>query len=306
MLNLEAPQQTVRIADIEVGGQIGERPPVLIGSIFYSGHRIVTNAVDGVFDTAEAARLLGVAAELSTKYSIPHIIDVIAESETAMAKYVDFVVANSDAPFLVDATNPKVRLDGIRRAAEIGVLDRAIYNSIDNHSTKDELEAIADIGCRSAVILAFSLDRLFPKDRVGLLQGNTGNTGLLEMASRAGIENVLIDVGLLDLPSTSWTAQAILAVKNELGLPTGCAPSNALYSWKRQRRIESPYFEACGAAVFGLPLCYGADFILYGPIGNAPWVFPSAAITSAMVAYGARVQGRRPAGKEHPLYRLFQ
>lgn len=305
MLNLEAPQQTVRIANIEVGGQIGERSPVLIGSIFYSGHRIVTDPGEGVFDTGEAARLLGVAAELSTKYSIPHIIDVIAESETAMAKYIDFVVANSDAPFLVDATNPKVRLAGMRRAVEVGALDRAIYNSIDTHATPEELEAIAGIGCRSAVLLVFSLERLFPKDRVGLLTGDRGNTGLLAMASRAGIENVLVDVGVLDLPSTSWTAQAIVAVKSELGLPTGCAPSNALYSWRRQRRIESPYFEACGAAVFGLPLCYGADFILYGPMGNAPWVFPSAAITSAMVAYSARVQGRRPVSKEHPLYRLF-
>jgi len=305
MLSLEAPQQTVCIDNIEIGGQIGERPPVLIGSIFYSGHRIVKDPSEGVFDTDEAARLLGVEAELSSRYSIPHIIDVIAESETAMAKYIDFVVANSDAPFLVDATNPKVRLTGMRRAAEIGALDRAIYNSIDTHTTPEELGAIADIGCRSAVILAFSMDRLFPKDRIGLLMGDRDRPGLLEMASGAGVENLLIDVGVLDLPSTSWTAQAIFALKNELGLPVGCAPSNALYTWKRQRRIESPYFEACGAAVFGLPLCYGADFILYGPIGNAPWVFPSAAITSAMIAYGARVQGRRPVSKDHPLYRLF-
>jgi len=305
MLSLEAPQQTTRIANIEVGGQIGERPPVLIGSIFYSGHRIVQDPVEGIFDAGEAARLLDVEAELSSRYSIPHIIDVIAESESAMAKYIDFVVANSDAPFLVDATNPKVRLAGMMRAAHIGALDRAIYNSIDPHTTAEELEAIADIGARSAVILAFSLDRLFPKDRIGLLKGDEGRPGLLEMASRAGVENLLIDLGVLDLPSTSWTALAIFAVKNELGLPAGCAPSNALYTWKRERRIESPYFEACGAAVFGLPLFHGADFILYGPMGNAPWVFPSAAITSAMIAYGARVQGRRPLSKDHPLYRLF-
>jgi len=305
MLSLEAPQQTVRIANIEVGGQIGERSPVLIGSIFYSGHRIVQDPAEGVFDTGEAARLLSVAADLSSRYSMPHIIDVISETETAMVKYIDFVVANSDAPFLVDATNPEVRLAGIKHAAQIGALDRAIYNSIDTHATAEELEAIAEIGCRSAVILAFSLEHMFPKDRVGLLKGDGERPGLLDMASRAGVKDFLIDVGVLDLPSTSWTAQAIFAVKNKLGLPTGCAPSNALYTWKRRRRMESPYFEACGAAIFGLPLCYGADFILYGPIGNAPWVFPSAAITSAMVAYGARVQGRRPVSKEHPLYRIF-
>lgn len=67
-------------------------------------------------------------------------------------------------------------------------------------------------------------------------------------------------------------------------------------SGKRKRRIESPYFEACGASFFSPPLCHGADFILFRPMGNATWVFPSAAI-----AYGVRGRGRRPVSKDHPL-----
>lgn len=157
MLRLEAPQQTLRIGGVELGGQIGERPCVLIGSILYSGHRIVQDPAEGIFDTREARRLLDLQAELSRQYSIPHMIDVIGESETAMVKYIDLVVQNSDVPFLVDATNPEVRLAGMRRAAQLDALDRAIYNSIDPHSTEEELEAIAEIGTENAVILAFRL-----------------------------------------------------------------------------------------------------------------------------------------------------
>ena len=305
MLRLEAAQQTARIDEVELGGQIGERAPALVGSIFYSGHRIVHDPMEGTFDTEEAERLLAVEADLSSQYAIPHIVDVIGETEKAMEKYIDFVVAATDAPFLVDATNPRVRLAGLKQAARVHALHRAIYNSIDPHSTKEELESIAEIGCKSAVILAFSVDSVFPADRVGLLQGGDARQGLLQMASQAGIENTLIDVGVLDLPSTSWSAQAVFEVKNRLGLPTGCAPSNAFYTWKKQRRIQSPVLEACGSAVLTMPLFYGADFILYGPIANASWVFPGAAVASAMVAYGGRVERRRPATKDHPLYRLF-
>ncbi|MDY6833812.1 MAG: tetrahydromethanopterin S-methyltransferase subunit H [Chloroflexota bacterium] len=305
MLNFRAEQQISRISGIEIGGQMGERPPVLIGSIFYSGHKIVKDPMAGIFDNAEAMQLLQVASELSEKYSIPHIIDVIAETEAAMINYVDFVAKHSNEPFLVDATNPKVCLAGMKRAAEQGALERAIYNSIDPHSTEKHMDELAKLGAKHAVLLAFSPTQLFPNDRTSLITSKDGKTGLLDMAKRAGIENVLVDVGVLDLPSTSWTSRAIFAVKDELGLPAGCAPSNALYTWKKNRAIKSPEFESCGAAVFGLPFSQGADFILYGPIRNAPWVFSSTAITAAMIAYGARIDKRRPISKEHPLYKLF-
>ena len=305
MLNFDAKQQIARIAGVELGGQMGDHPPVLIGSIFYSGHKIVQDPLEGIFDAAEAKRLMDRAAELSAQHAVPHIVDVIAETEQAMKRYIEFVAENSKEPFLVDATNPQVCLAGMKRAAELGVLDRAIYNSIDPHSTEEHMDELAKLGAKHAVLLAFSTTHLFPKDRIALVAGQEGKAGLLDRARQAGIENVLVDTGVLDLPSTSWTSQAIFTVKDKLGLPSGCAPSNALYTWKKKRTIASPEFEACGAAVFGLPLTQGADFLLYGPIRNASWVFPSTAITAAMIAYGARIHKRRPVSKDHPLYRLF-
>jgi tetrahydromethanopterin S-methyltransferase subunit H len=49
----------------------------------------------------------------------------------------------------------------------------------------------------------------------------------------------------------------------------------------------------------------GADFILYGPIKSASWVYPTVATMDALVAYGGRLNGVRPVTKEHPLYKIF-
>jgi tetrahydromethanopterin S-methyltransferase subunit H len=52
-------------------------------------------------------------------------------------------------------------------------------------------------------------------------------------AGRAGIENILVDVGVMDVASISWVSLAIQEAKNEFGYPAGCAPANVLLSGKR-------------------------------------------------------------------------
>ncbi|MFH2044152.1 MAG: tetrahydromethanopterin S-methyltransferase subunit H, partial [Pseudomonadota bacterium] len=41
MLTFTQEQKTYTIGDVTIGGQPGENPTVLMGSIFYQGHRIV-------------------------------------------------------------------------------------------------------------------------------------------------------------------------------------------------------------------------------------------------------------------------
>ena len=125
------------------------------------------------------------------------------------------------------------------------------------------------------------------------------------MAEQAGIENPLIDLGVRDLPSVSWTSQAIEIVKDELGYPCGCAPANALYSWKREKNIEDTEFKSAASAIISLPIIYGADFVFYGPIANAQWVYPACAAVNAMIAYGGRTVKISPKTKQHPLYRIL-
>lgn len=60
---------------------------------------------------------------------------------------------------------------------------------------------------------------LQPAKRVKLLIGDEKNEGLLTKAKRAGVEQFLIDPGVLDVASSSWTAMAIRDIKEQHGLP---------------------------------------------------------------------------------------
>jgi tetrahydromethanopterin S-methyltransferase subunit H len=303
MLNLEA--QVIRIHNFELGGKTGERPTALIGSIFYRNHRIVRDPEKGDFDTRRAKELLDREAEISAQTGNPRILDIIAETPEAMIKYIAFILEHSDAPFLVDSSLARVREAGMRFAAREGALERAIYNSIEPQSNTAELDLLEEIGVKHAVILACGSQYIRPNDRLKLLLGNDGKTGLIQKVKEKGVQNILIDPGVLDLPSSGWTAKAIQLAKQQIGLVCGCAPANALYSWLRQRRYKSPELEACGAAVLAMPLFAGADFLFYGPIENANWVYPSVGVMNAMTAYAAKLEGVKPTGQNHPLKRLF-
>jgi tetrahydromethanopterin S-methyltransferase subunit H len=139
-----------------------------------------------------------------------------------------------------------------------------------------------------------------PKARIKLLREK-----LLPAAEQAGIENILVDVGILDIPSVSWAAQVIQMIKEEFGYPSGCAPSNALFQWEKVRKQGTAAFQAAAAASFALTQFEGADFLLYGPVRFAPWVYPACSAVDGLIAYGGRFSGIRPTSREHPLYKIF-
>jgi tetrahydromethanopterin S-methyltransferase subunit H len=293
-------QKVYNIAGVEIGGQPGERPTVLIGSIFFDKHRIVSDPLRGIFDKERAKVLLEREAEQSASTANPRFIDTIGDTAEALINYIEFVAAHTDAPILVDSPLQKVRLETLRHFAGGEIIPRLIYNSIAEDFTEEELACIRECGVKSAVTLAFSTAAVKPKDRIKLLQEI-----LLPACERAGIENILVDTGVLDIPSVSWAAHTISMVKEQLGYPAGCAPSNALFQWEKLRQQGTAAFQAAAASVFSLTQCQGADFLLYGPIRFAPWVYPACAAVDAMIAYEGRFNGIRPAVREHPLYKIF-
>lgn len=306
MLKYDTEQHVYDINGVKVGGQPGQYPTVLIGSIFYRGHKIVKDEMKGIFDEDAAKALLDREAELSAETGNPFILDVLGESVEALLKYVEFVMKNSQAPFLLDSISPAVRIGALK---ELGkdpeVRKRLIYNSIEEHYTEEELAVIKDSGIKTAVILAFSNKALKPKARIKLLKGDGEKEGLIDAAKRAGIEQFLVDPGVLDVPSASWTSEAIHVVNQEFGYPGGCAPSNAVYLWKKMRSKGTPFFEVAGAAVFTYPVTQGASFILYGPMINAPWVYRAMATTDAMMGYNNKLSGVKFGTQEHPLLKIF-
>ncbi len=300
MIRFSAEQKIYSIAGVEVGGQPGQRPTLLIGSIFFSGHKIVKDNLKGIFDEDKAKELLDADAAASERTGNPRFIDVIGDTGTALIRYLEFVALHTDAPMLVDSFSTKVRMEALRHFAGSEIVPRLVYNSIADDYTEEELDCLRSCGIKSAVVMAFSTAAPKPKQRIKLLVER-----LLPAAQRAGIENLLIDPGVLDIASIGWTALAIREIKETLGYPCGCAPSNALFTWEKLRAEGSQAFAAASAATFTLTQTQGADFVHYGPIRNAPWVYQAVATVDSMTAYSGRITGVRPVSDRHPLYRIF-
>lgn len=300
MIKFTAEQKTYNIAGVEIGGQPGQHATLLIGSIFFSGHKIVKDNLKGIFDKDKAKALLDRDAEASARTGNPRFIDVIGDTGPALINYLEFVAQHTDAPMLVDSFSQQVRLEALRHFAGTEVAPRLVYNSIAEDYTAEELDCLRECDIKSSIVMAFSTAAPRPRQRIKLLVEK-----LLPAAAQAGLENLLIDPGVLDIASIGWTALTIREIKETLGYPCGCAPSNAIFTWEKLRAQGQPAFEAAAAAAFTLTQTQGADFVHYGPIRNAPWVYQAAATVDAMTAYSGRVTGVRPVSENHPLYRIF-
>ncbi len=306
MFNFEKEQKTFDIAGIKVGGQPGEYPTVLIGSIFYDRHKIVTNAMKGEFDKRKAEALLKTQEEMSDKTGNSVIIDIVGSSVEALERYVDFVSTITESPFLVDGPSATVRIPVMRQLAETGLIDRAIYNSIDYAVKSSEIASLKEIGAESSIVMAFNPRNVWAEGRIEILNGYEGQQSLLEAAKEAEIPNILIDAAVLDVPSIGISARAIYMIKSEFGFPTGCGPPNAITTWKKVKKDLGPYaYNTCLAGSGLITQSLGANFILYGPIEDAEAVFPACAMADAIIAYNARRYGIRQKTKQHPLFKIF-
>ncbi len=306
MFRFERPQETIQIGGLTIGGQPGEFPTVLIGSIFYDRHRIVEDPRKGKFDAEQGLELIQQLEEISEKTGNPFMLDVVGNTPEALKKYIDFVAENCNVPFLVDSSSVHTRLQAMKYAIDIGLRGRSIYNSIDYHTDEEELSFVTEIGVESAVVMAFNPRDLRPEGRLELLTGSDENVGLVEKTRKAGIEKLLVDAAVLDLPSIGLSARTILLVKEHLGLPCGCAPSNAVSSWERCKEDYGEIvFKSCRASANAMPIYFGADYILFGPISYANEVFPVCAMADALVAYTSRHLGTNMQTPNHPLRRIF-
>ncbi len=299
-------QKVYQIGKVRVGGQPGELPTVMIGSIFYHGHKIVQDEAVGKFDRLKAEELLKREEEASSKTGNPRIIDIVGSHPQAMIRYMDFVAEVTDSPFLLDGITAEVRVAAARHAAEVGLSERSVYNTIGVDAKPEEVEAIKTFGTRAAVLLAFNPKNPTVEGRMEVLKGSSGRRGLVELAAELGVDKPLADVSVLDVPDVGPASRAVYRVKEELGLPAGCAPANAIDMWRKSKALDSEAFSVSNAAAHVFPITMGANFIMYGPISRAEVVYPAVGIVDALVAYAMRQQYKiRPLTKEHPLYKIL-
>lgn len=300
MVLFETEQKVFEIGNIKIGGQPGENPTTLVGSVFYKNHPALLDEKTGDFDKKIVEQEVNDFLEILDETGMQGIIDVVGGWPEALIKECEYIADLVENPFLVDGLNDSSRIPAMRGLKEKGLLDRAILNSIDE-STKDEsIEELKDIGVKNAVLLTFGTRYILPKQKLKLLRER-----LIPAAQKAGIEKTIVDAAVLDLPSVSITAETARLIKQEFGLPTGFAPSNAVYGWDFIKKYGES--ARCGAiaSLMTYSVDCGCDFILYGPIKFAKCVIPSIAMVNGMNAYYRKRVLRKEISEITPLKKIF-
>ena len=117
MFRYDKKQTVFEIGGFKVGGQPGEYPTVLASSMFYDRHKAVIDHVNGVFDKDVAETQWNTQVELSDMTGLGYWNQLIAETEVAMKKYIDWHLEIAPGiAFLVDSSVPSVRMFGAKYA----------------------------------------------------------------------------------------------------------------------------------------------------------------------------------------------
>jgi len=298
MFEFKAEQKKFKIGKVNVGGLPGERPTVLIGSIFYHKQKIVLDVNKGDFNREKAEELIKLQEEFSDKTGNPCMLDVIGATPEAMRKALDFTAGITETPIVMDGTSPVVRVAGLEYVKESGLSSRVVYSSLTPEFKPEEVDKIREVGVESAILLAYNIREFTTEGRVKTIKK------LLPISSDAGVNKPLIDTCVLDVPSLGQACKAIFLLKDELGLPVGCGAHNAIGTWRGlKKKMGEQTLKPSVASSMAITAMVGADFILYGPIESASYVFPAVAMVDVAHSQLLIEKGKK-IGAEHPRYKV--
>src|SRR3972149_4261331 len=301
MLKFNTAQKVYEVGKVKVGGQPGELPTVLIGSIFWLGQKMVQDANKGIFDAKEAENMINKMETLSDLTGVPFILDIVGTTEEAFAKYLDFVSTHTGAPFLLDAMSPKTRMAGAELVKKTGLQDRCVYNSFYKGVSKIEAEKVKECGITASIILADN-----PKDNS--LEGKMQVLEeVLALAAEGGITKPLIDTAIPAFePEMGTAVRAIPKIKEKYGHPTGLGTGNVVTTmgWVKAN-VPKESRLGTRTATNAIMQTVGANWLMFGPAEQSDYVFPAVAIVDTYVASAMGDLGIRPLHEQHPIYKIF-
>jgi tetrahydromethanopterin S-methyltransferase subunit H len=303
MFHFKREQKVAEIGNIRIGGQPGENPTLLIGSIFHKGDALIQSRKDRRFDRKRAEELIKTQERLSRETGLPCMLDIVANSGEEFKGYIDFVTQVTDLPFAIDAWMMKAKLEAAQYVRERGLLDRMVYNSLTvwSEDLKKEVQEIRKIGIKHLVLVPFDDKDLMPSGRV------KGLRRLLEALGDSPVESLLVDTSVMNTPATGISCLANYRIKEEFGLPAGSAPANGSYMWKDSKQMwGKDGFAGVDSAVHAISGILWSDFLFYGPLIGAGRIFPAVATADAILAtirFGE--EKILPLREDHPIRRLF-
>ena len=295
----EAEQKAYDIGGVMVGGQPGEYPTVLCASIFYLGDRLILNEERGEFDREKAYAAVAAMRSACAQASVPLIIDMIGGSPAAMANYVEWI-APTGLPFFIDGTTAPVRLAGARKACELGLQERCLYNSIGPETKQSEIDAVRELKLKTCIVMAHNVKNPTFQGKFDMVEE------LLERAQEAGFTQFLIDTAVLDLVEPGPCSKAIWMIKNKYGYTAGLSPTHIVNDrWKKGReRYGNLGFGAAKCSLATSTMMMGADFFMYGV--KQLEIVPCMALVDAIIGYTQRQQRIRPKVSATPLTSLLK
>ncbi|MCW4027278.1 MAG: tetrahydromethanopterin S-methyltransferase subunit H [Candidatus Bathyarchaeota archaeon] len=298
-MQFEKEQKVYEISGVRIGGQLGENPTAMIGSIFYKGDKIVKDEKTGTFDRGRAEELIARLEEISDRTGLPAMLDVVCSESQVAEKYLEFAADATNMPILIDAVSEEAGLRGIECARELRIIERTIFNSLNPETKQQIYDKIKNVALESAIALTYSTSAIISsKERVKLLDT------LIPRAEGAGIKNILVDTVVMDIATLGLACKAIYEIKSKFGYPAGCGAHNAVESWRALKKKKDKMLTAvCSSIVNGLPIAIGADFVLYGPINAAEYMFPAISVIDASYGQVLMEEGKRPS-PTHPRFKI--
>jgi|Deesub1362A_J573_1020465.scaffolds.fasta_scaffold02104_3 tetrahydromethanopterin S-methyltransferase subunit H len=294
-------QKIYRIGNIEIGGVIGENPCLLIGSIFYWSHKIVEDAKKGVFNKVKAEELINLQDSLAERTGLNCAYDVVAQTPKAMENYIDFVASYTEYPIIIDAVPEKVRLHGAQYSIDSGLDDRTIYNSIAPWTKDTEIDALRDIGLQYAILFTSDI-RAEKAMSLTVDEKMESLKNLITQSSKAGIENLLVDVQSISIGDLGSAGKTCLEVKKKYGYPAGCGTGNGVTVWTEPKKWSREAINGVYAAANSIMSVLYSDFLFFGPIEKAKWVFPAVAVAEIIKT---DLTGQIPNSSSHPAMKFF-
>jgi tetrahydromethanopterin S-methyltransferase subunit H len=303
MFRFEKEQKIINAGGIKLGGQPGEVPTALTATIFYIGHKIVTDKKEGKFDKARAETLINRMDELSDMTTNPFILDVVGTSVPAFQSYISFISEITKAPIQIDAISPRLRMETVKWAHSVGLSDRLINNSIYKGVKDEELQNLKDCCVKASIILCDNPTDDTVDGKLSVLPD------ILEMSDKAGIEGALIDTAM-----PSWGIgvgaglRSIYVIKEMYGdrgaVGTGIGNVSDTLGWVKGN-FSKDVKKATDAAQNAILPMIGCDWIMFGPIEFSEFVFPAVAVVDTYILTATAELGTRPLEEgQHPLFKL--
>jgi len=262
------------IGGTKIGGQRGEYPCVLAGTIFYKGDKTVENSDIGFFDKKLAADYIYQQELKSHEFEIPSMVHVVGETPMAIENYLLFAIERTDSPIIVDSPDVATRIAAVQLSKDMGFDNRIIYNSIFVQDAS-EIKTLTEIGgVEYAIILPYDLT---VEERI------VKTSDLINFAKDA-VKKLILDPGVPKLGEGGFSAlHAAWTLKDIYGFPMAIGIHN-LHSRlpKKEKGLSAKSLDF--GFNYAFPSNFGIDINMYGPIKKADKIFPMVAAIEIMIA----------------------